>query len=178
MSLQQLTRGALLLAVGVVLPQVFHLFGGTAGTVFLPMHIPVLLAGMLVGPLPGLIVGFFSPVLSHLITGMPPMLPLPILIFMMVELPIMGLVSGLLYRKLRLNIFFSLIAAMLAGRVFLGLTFMFMSGILGYQLPPLWTYISGAVVTGIPGIVIQLILIPLLAYRTERGSSTWAGTSR
>lgn len=179
MNIQHLTRGALLLAMGIILPQVFHLFGWT-GPVFLPMHIPVLLAGILVGPWTGLAVGLFSPIASHLITGggMPPMAPLPMLVFMSFELPVMGLAVGILYRKIKLNIILSLVAAMVVGRAAVGLVIMAMTGFFSYQLPPAWVFVSGAIVTGLPGIVIQMVLIPILALRTERRSSRWGETLR
>ena len=68
MKLRQITGSALLAAVGVLLPQVFHMIGGTVtGAMFLPMHIPVLLAGMLYGPMCGASVGVLAPTLSFLI---------------------------------------------------------------------------------------------------------------
>ncbi len=178
MNVKKLTRGALFLALGIVLPQVFHLIGGpAAGTTFLPMHIPVLLAGMLVCPWAGLYVGVLSPLISHFLTGMPPLAPMPILILMMVELPVMGLAAGLLYRKLKLHILISLPVAMLLGRIALGLAFMALTGIIGLQLPVgMWAYVTGAVTTGLPVIVIQLLLLPVLVKAVERGVPTWNET--
>ena len=66
-----ITHTALYLALAILLPIGFHAFG-FAGRIFLPMHIPVLLAGFLVGPMAGIIVGILAPPLSHLMTSMPP----------------------------------------------------------------------------------------------------------
>jgi niacin transporter len=100
------------------------------------------------------------------------------LIFMMVELPVMRLIAGGLFRKLQFNIAFSLIGAMLSGRVVLGLAIMTMSGLLGFSLPPVWTYLSGSLITGLPGVALQVILIPVLLMATERGTRRWSATSR
>ncbi len=101
--IRKITYGGLLLAIGIVLPQVFHLTGGPAsGATFLPMHIPVLIAGLLLGPAYGLIVGVVTPFLSFLITGMPVVARLP---FMVVELTVYGLVAGFCYHTLGLSRF-------------------------------------------------------------------------
>ena len=71
-SVKKIVYGGLLIAIGVILPQLFHIFGQSAGQTFLPMHIPVILAGMLIGPVWGLGVAVIVPILSSLITGMPP----------------------------------------------------------------------------------------------------------
>jgi len=83
------------------------------------MHIPVLLAGFLAGPVCGLTVGILAPLLSHLLTGMPPTYAVPL---MAAELPVYGLVAGLTYNRLKLNIYLSLIIAMVLGRVMFGLS--------------------------------------------------------
>ncbi|MTI95125.1 MAG: ECF transporter S component [Firmicutes bacterium] len=180
MKLHNLVRGALLLALGVVLPFLFH-STGIAGPVFLPMHIPVLLAGFLVCPWAGIYVGLFSPLISHFITGgaMPPMAPVPQLIFMMVELPVLGLFAALLYRKLKLNISLALPGALIAGRIALGLAVWVFIGVLGYEFAftPL-AFVTTAITTGIPGIAIQLAIIPILVHAVERRRSPWAEISR
>ena len=96
MNIRKLVYTGLLVAVGVLLPQVFHIFGSSAaGMVFLPMHIPVLIGGLLLGPMSGLCIGVAAPLISFGITGMP---PLSNLFFMM-----SGLVSFyfLLYARYR-----------------------------------------------------------------------------
>lgn len=155
-----LTYGALLTAVGVVVPFFFHQFG-MAGKVFLPMHFPVLIAGFLLGPLGGMMVGFLCPTVSALLTGMP---PLPYLSVMVPELMTYGGVSGALYRWSKRNIWMALLGAMAAGRAVLGLTGWVMAHLLDIHLTPV-AFMTGAMVTGLPGIVGQLILIPLLMWR-------------
>jgi uncharacterized membrane protein len=157
---RKLVYTAFFCALGVLLPQVMHALG--AGPVFLPMHIPVLLCGLVCGIAYGAIAGLVSPLLSFLIFSMPPPLVLPL---MMLELPVYGLSAGLLYKKLKLPLFVSLPAAMIAGRIAYALMFWFL--LLGNTAPfapgtTVWAAVSMAVVTGLPGIVIQLVLIPLL----------------
>lgn len=91
----KLVHTALLIALGVVLPIAFH-FAGAMGSVFLPMHIPVLIAGLLLGGKAGLTVGVIAPALSSFFTGMPPVIS--ILPLMIIELALYGVVSGYLYR--------------------------------------------------------------------------------
>ncbi|MEA2031675.1 MAG: ECF transporter S component [candidate division Zixibacteria bacterium] len=159
---------ALYLALGVLLPIGFHSFG-VGGRIFLPMHIPVLLAGFLAGPWSGLAVGLLAPGLSYLLTGMPPTYAVPL---MSLELPIYGFVAGIAYRKLHLNIYLALVIAMLLGR----LMFAFGLLILGRFMDLPYTAIQfiaagGAVWTGFPGILIQLVIIPIIvaAVRRSRG---------
>ncbi|MGH8016455.1 MAG: ECF transporter S component, partial [Candidatus Zixiibacteriota bacterium] len=112
-----ITHTALFLALAVLLPIGFHQLGAS-GRIFLPMHIPPLLAGFLLGPLSGIIVGVLAPGLSHLLTGMPPAYAVPL---MSLELPMYGLVAGMTYDRLRLNIYVSLVLAMIVGRIMFGL---------------------------------------------------------
>jgi uncharacterized membrane protein len=156
---------ALYLALAVLFPIGFHVFG-LAGRIFLPMHLPVLLAGFLAGPVSGLIVGMLAPGLSHLLTGMPPTYAVPL---MSTELPIYGLVAGIAYNRLRLNIYLALIIAMLLGRLMFGVS-LFVLGIF-IDLPyDATAYLStgGAVVSGLPGVIIQLVLIPVLVAAVKR----------
>ncbi len=135
------------------------------------MHLPVLLAGCLVGPLAGTIVGLLAPVLSFLLTGMPPTYAVPL---MSLELPIYGIVAGIAYRKFHLNIYIALILAMIVGRIIFGAGLLLLG--LFMELPytaAQFFSTGGAIVTGIPGIIIQLIVIPLLVAaltRTRLGS--------
>jgi hypothetical protein len=138
------------------------------------MHIPVLLAGFLCGPYFGALTGLVTPLLSTLLTGMPP--PFPMLPIMMCELTMYGFAGGLMYRKLHLPVYVSLPVAMVAGRAVFGL----MLPILLIAAPgnPMLMNMSvwGAVTTGLPGIAIQLALIPLLVGVIERRlpkSETW-----
>lgn len=163
-----ITHIALYLALAVLLPIGFHAFG-LMGRVFLPMHIPVLLAGFLVGPISGLIVGLLAPVISFLLTGMPPSYAVPL---MTLELAIYGLLAGLAYRKLRLNIYVSLLLAMIAGRLMFGLA-LFVLGMfvkLPYTAAAFFSA-GGAVVAGLPGIAVQIVIIPIIVTALRRSVS-------
>lgn len=104
-QVKQLTLSAFFLALGLVLPFAFHSFGPQAGTVFLPMHIPVLLCGFVCGPAYGALVGMLTPLLSSALTGMPPLMPTGIA--MCVELSTYGFLSGWMTKKLPLYPFFN-----------------------------------------------------------------------
>jgi len=159
-----LVLGGLFIALGVIVPQVFHLFGAAAGKVFLPMHIPVMFAGFFAGPVIGLITGILSPVLSSLITGMP---PVPMLYFMMFELGAYGFSAGILFRKYKLNVYVSLIISMLFGRLIYGLVLIVAVNVLGISSLSNISVI-GATITGIPGLIIQLVFVPAVVYLVER----------
>jgi riboflavin transporter FmnP len=156
---------ALFLALALVLPVGFHAFG-IAARLFLPMHIPVLLAGFLVGPASGLLVGLVAPTLSHLLTAMPPTYAVPL---MSMELAMYGLIAGIAYQKLRLNIYIALILAMVLGRLMFGLG-LFVMGMF-MELPyDAATFFStgGAIVSGLPGIAVQLVIIPIIVAAIRR----------
>ena len=166
MKTKQLVLTAMFVALGVVLPQAFHAIPN-AGSVFLPMHIPVLMSGFVAGPLFGLICGVATPLLSHLIFGMP---PAPVLPGMLCELAVYGLMTGLLSRLIKIKnvtakTYIVLILAMLAGRLTYGIlnALVFKAGSYSMQA---WT--SAAFITALPGIVIQLILIPVLIVRLKK----------
>lgn len=165
----KIVYGGLLIALGVLLPQMFHIFGQNAGMMFLPIQIPVIMAGVLLGPSYGGAVGLVVPILSCLLTGMP---PVPKVYFMIFELGTYGFVSGLLARKY--NIYISLCGAMIAGRIVYGLTLII--GVFALQMnAPFMNTIAfvGGITTGIPGILIQLIVIPVLYFALKKGGLTF-----
>lgn len=150
---------ALCAALCVVLPMAFHSIQN-AGQIFLPMHIPVLLCGLMCGWPFGFLCGVLGPLLSSLLTGMPPAAMLP---SMMVECAAYGCVTGLgmqfIHTKKPLaDLYASMVIAMAAGRILAGLakSLIFSPG----TAPFAW--VTTSLVAGIPGIVIQLILIPLV----------------
>lgn len=164
-SAKKMTFSALFLAFGLIVPQAFHLFGGT-GPVFLPMHIPVLLAGFFLGGPSGAIIGLVTPILSSLVTAMP--VP-PILYFMMAELTAYGFLAGFLYKSKKNSIYVALIGAMIGGRIILAAAVTLLQPLLGLKLSPM-VYLSGALLNGIPGMILQLILIPGLVKLLERSN--------
>lgn len=166
---KRIVIAGLLLAVGVIIPYIFHM-SGISGLVFLPMHIPVLLGGFLLPPHLAMLLGMLTPLLNSLVSGMPPLFPVAII--MIVELGFYGLITSLLYRKLKLPSVLTLIISMAVGRIMAGamvfLLAIFFSGDLAPAfLDPIAFIITGAA-TGLPGIIIQLILIPTLIYSIMR----------
>ena len=153
----------LCIALCYVLPIAFHSIG--LGSVLSPMHIPVLLCGIVCGPLYGLACGVVGPVLSSLLSGMPPAMAL---IWMVPELAIYGLVAGLLMRCLPVKHFYgkvyaALAIAMVAGRVAGGIaSALFHLGTAGsYTLS---MFVSSYIVGSLPGIAAHLILVPVLVF--------------
>ena len=156
-SIKKMTLASVCVALCVVLPIAFHSIPD-AGSVFLPMHIPVLICGMICGWPYGLLCGLMGPLLSSVITGMPPVAYLPA---MMVECGTYGLVSGLMLKWVRTgkttgDLYISLVTAMIAGRVISGIAkaLIFSPG-LAFS-----AWITASFVTALPGIAIQLVFLP------------------
>lgn len=162
---KKLVFSALCIAIGVVLPQAFHMIPN-AGSIFLPMHIPVLFCGLLCGALYGGLCGGITCLLSHLIFGMPPAMVFP---GMICELIVYGVVAGLLSMLLKNKnvgiIYVELIVAMFAGRIVAGIlnALIFRAGAYSMQM-----WLAGSFVTALPGIAIQLVLIPILVDRFHK----------
>jgi len=135
--------------------------------VFLPMHIPVLLAGFLVGPGTGLLVGLTTPLISSILTSMPPMMP-PIAPVMVFELGTYGLVAGLLYRRTGNNILVSLLAAMVAGRIVSGIGTALALPLVGLDAVPVWAPFTVGLMTSWPGVLIQIVFVPLIVKAAEQ----------
>jgi niacin transporter len=158
---------SLFLALAIILPVAFHQFG-IAGRIFLPMHIPVLICGFVVGPLAGVIIGLIAPFLSHLLTSMPPAYAVPL---MTLELPLYGLCAGLIYLRLKWNIYVALIFAMIAGRLAFALGLIILGRFVDLPYGALEFFAAGgAVVAGIPGIIIQIIIIPPIVAAIKRAN--------
>lgn len=153
---------AVCIALCYVVPLLFHGVQN-AGRVFLPMHLPVFLCGLICGWQYGLLCGLAGPALSSLLTSMPPAAMLP---SMMLELAVYGCISGLMMRFIRTkntyaDLYISLIAALLCGRVVAGLmqALIFSKG--AYSMT---AWVSGYVVTSWPGTLIQLVLLPSVVF--------------
>ena len=165
-NVKRMVYGGLLIAIGVILPQAFHIFGQSAGQTFLPMHIPVILAGMLIGPLWGARVAVIVPLLSSLITGMP---PVPMLYFMVIELLVYAVVSGLLAKR-NTNTYLNLAITILCGRAVYGLSLVVAVQILSFAPPfaNMTAFLTG-LATGLPGVVLQFVAIPLVMMALKKG---------
>nr|WP_316615438.1 hypothetical protein [uncultured Ruminococcus sp.] len=153
-----------LIALAVVLPQIVHIaLGQPGGVQLLPMYLPVLIGGCLLGSKWALAVGVLSPAVSFAITSLmgSAMPALPRLPFMMAELAVFALVSGLFSKKIYENglwAFPAVILAQLAGRAaFLGLVAIF-QGVAPFSVEMIW----GQIVEGWLGLLIQAIAVPLL----------------
>lgn len=162
-----ISQTALFLALAILLPVAFHALG-IGGRLFLPMHFPAFLAGLVVGPASGLIVGLLAPGISHLLNGMPPAYAVWPMTF---ELIMYGLVAGLLYKKARWNMIVSLIVAMIVGRLAFGGAIWGLSRVMAMPYTAGGYFTGTAMVAGLPGIVLQLILIPILVIAIERRQS-------
>ncbi len=158
---KELVLAALFTAAGVILPIVFHWFG-MAGFIFLPMHIPVLLCGYICGSRYGAACGVLVTVLSSLFTGMPPMYPIGVT--MIFELLAYGALAGYTYKLWKSKpwgIFASLISTMIGGRIVLALVNWALWGMFGFNITA-EAFLMGTFVTALPGIIIQLIAVPVI----------------
>ena len=166
--IRQLVLAALFLALGLALPFVTGQIP-QIGSMLLPMHIPVLLCGLICGWKYGTLVGFVLPPLRYILFGMPPIFPTGIA--MAFELATYGFLSGFLYNRSRwkciVSLYRCLIAAMLGGRVVWGIVRVLLTGIAGE--PFTWQlFLSGAFLSAIPGIVLQLVFIPGMMVTLDR----------
>ena len=167
LQVRRLTYSALCLALALVLP---FLTGQIPqiGSALCPMHLPVLLCGFLCGWPWGLAVGFIAPLLRSVLFGMPPMIPTALA--MAFELATYGAVAGFLYRKFPKTIpgiYTSLLIAMITGRIVWGVARLVLAGVQGNGFT-FAMFLSGAITTAIPGIIVQLVLIPVIVYSLEK----------
>ena len=165
---KNITLAAVFFALGIILP----FFTGQIprfGNMLLPMHIPVFLCGLICGWKYVLGVGFLLPLVRFMLIGMPPFFPTGIA--MAFELACYGLVAGLLYENSRwqciIALYRSIVAAMLAGRIVWGIAQILLLGLSGSVFT--WQmFLAGAFLNAIPGIIIQLILIPAVMVALNR----------
>lgn len=167
-SVRNLILTSLFICLGVLIPYITGHAAGIPGNILLPMHLPVLLCGFICGWQYGAVCGLITPLVSSLLTAMPPLWPmLPI---MACELLIYGVISGLTYRKFKWNIYASLITAMAAGRVVYGLIFALLTTVSTQPIKA--AGVGAAIITGIPGILIQLVFIPILVKAVEQNQKS------
>ena len=162
-----LTLSGLFLALALVMP---FLTGQIPqiGSMLCPMHIPVLLCGFFCGGGMGFLVGLIAPVLRSFLFGMPPMFP--VAICMAFELAAYGLVSGVLHRMLpekKWAVYAALLIAMVLGRIVWGIAMMACVSSTGGQFG-MEAFLAGAVTTALPGIILQLVLIPVIVIAMEK----------
>lgn len=165
---KNIALSAMFMAVGMILP----FFTGQIpqiGKMLLPMHIPVLLCGLICGWQYGAVVGFVLPLFRSVLLGMPPLFPTAAA--MAFEMAAYGFVAGFLYNRSRwqcvISLYRSLLVAMLAGRLVWGIVQIVFLGITGSAFT-FEMFLAGALLNAIPGILVQLILIPAIMVALNR----------
>ena len=167
LQIRRLTYAALYLAIAMVLPLITGQIP-EIGSALCPMHIPALLCGFMCGWPWGLAVGFIAPILRSVVFGMPTMFPGAVA--MAFELAVYGGMAGFLQQKLprRKGVTFAvLLISMIMGRIVWGTVRVVLAGLSGSTFT--WElFLAGAFTNAIPGIILQLVLIPILVVAMER----------
>lgn len=171
MNLRKILLTSLFLAITLILPFITGQIL-TIGNMLLPMHIPVILCGLICGWQHGFTIGFIAPILRGVMFGMPPLMPIGI--SMAFELSVYGMVSGYVFYILKekmgydmLSIYISLIVSMIAGRMMWGMVRYLIALLFG--IPFSWhIFVTSAFITALPGIIVQLILIPVLMVSVKK----------
>ena len=166
-DIKKMTLSAMLMALAFVLP----FFTGQIpqiGKMLCPMHIPVLLCGFFCGAPWGMLVGFVAPILRSFVLGMPIMFPTALC--MAFELATYGFITGLLHSRMpkkKWCVYVSLISAMVIGRLIWGMAMFACMGFDATQFG-MAAFLGGAVTTAIPGIILQLVLVPIVVITLEK----------
>ncbi len=154
-ELRQIPLTAFLAVAGILFPQIFHLFG--LGAVFLPMFLPVMLGGLLLSWRFALTLAVITPAASWLFTGMPPLIP-PVLPVIIAELVLISLILSVMYVRFKLNFWLTLITAIVADRLLLFVLVSLIAPQFGWTHP---LFSTALVVSGLPGIFLQITVLPL-----------------
>jgi len=165
LTARELAMGGLFGALALVLPALFHIVA-LAGPVFLPMYLPVAALAFLGTTRVAAIVGALVPLISAALTGMPPISP-PIALFMSGELLALSLVCGLSYHRLRLPVVVCILLGSAASRCVLAVEVAAVGPLFGFR-PALWKYVVGGIITGWPGLLLQLVVIPAVVRAVGR----------
>lgn len=167
-NIRNLTISGFMLALGLVLP---FLTGQIPqiGRALLPMHLPVFLCALICGWKYGLLVGAVMPLLRHLLFTMP---PFQVAIAMTFEMATYGLVAGYIYFKMKKSnplaaVYTALVSAMILGRIVWGIAQMILMGVQGNSFG-FQAFLGGALFSAIPGIILQLVLVPALILLLEK----------
>jgi hypothetical protein len=166
LQIKKICLAGLFLVLGWLLPIVTGRIP-SIGNMLCPMHIPVLLCGFILGPWYGLLIGFITPITRFLIFGMPALYPSALC--MMFELATYGLVSGTIVKILNdrfkinylISIILSLLFAMIMGRIVWAIA-RFTCGLFDQNSFTWKMFLAGGFINAWPGILIQLIFIPIL----------------
>lgn len=166
--LTNLVLSAMFMAMGLVLP---FLTGQIPqiGSMLLPMHIPILLCGFICGPQYGLVIGVATPLLRSVLFSSPVLYPTAV--SMSFELAAYGFLSGYLFKKSKWqcirSLYRCLIITMIWGRIVWGIAQMFLLFGAAERFS-VSAFVSGAVLNAIPGIILQLVLIPTLMLALDK----------
>lgn len=158
-KLKRLLLASVFLALGAVLP-LFTMQIKEIGDSLLPMHLPVMLCGLICGAKYGGAIGLILPFFRAVTFGMPPLFPNAV--WMALELATYGFVIGLLYARKphgTARLYACLIAAMLTGRIVWGISKAVLLGLRG-SVFTFGAFISGGFADAALGILLQLVLIP------------------
>lgn len=163
---KKIVLSAMFISLGLLLP-FLTLQIPAVGKMLAPMHFPIMLCGFICGWQYGLVTGFITPLLRSALFGMPVLYPMAFA--MAFELAAYGLLCGLLYQilpKKKLCVYPALILSMIAGRIVYGGVMFAIMGVshVDYSLAIWW---SKTVMDAIPGIILQLILIPVIMIALE-----------
>ena len=168
LDIKRMVLAALFIAIGMILPFVTAQVP-SIGRMLLPMHIPVLLSGFVVGWPYGLAIGLILPLFRSFLLGMPPLFPTALA--MTFELGAYGFLTGFLYEYLPKKsgyIYTNLIVSMLGGRLVWGVVSLFLYG-LNNQTFSWQLFMGGAFLNAVPGIVLQILVVPVIVIALERG---------
>jgi hypothetical protein len=157
---RRLTLSALFIALGVLLPIFFH--GVGLGAVFVPMFWPVAASAFFLPVFYICCVGILAPILSMLLTGMP---PVPMLYIMIAELGVLGIVTSYFYLKTRWGLFWPLCIAVFASQIAHFIAIIPLAGLLGL---PSWLTAFPMILKGLPGLVLLLVIMPMLLSKVKR----------
>jgi hypothetical protein len=158
-EINNLVIAVLFTALGIAVPILFHLVG--LGSVFLPMYLPLIIGAFLLTGVNALLMGIFTPLISALLTGMPPFYP-PIVFIMSVQLGVVCFFISYVTHRFKVNILITLALAIAIDRMLLIVFY--------YMIIPLFhinfgLYTAYDLLKGIPGIILILVLVPLLVPR-------------
>jgi hypothetical protein len=172
-GIKKLTLSATFLAMGFILPM---FFGNTPliGRMLLPMHLPIFLCALICDWKHGLCIGLILPLLRSALLSVPVFYPTAISVAL--EMATYGAVSGIIYSKRRskslIYLYAALLVSMIAGRMVSCVVEMFLLGIVGNTFV-FQTFLTGTLLYGIPGIIIQLILIPAVMTLLKKTTLPW-----
>lgn len=167
MPSRQIAISGTLIALGLILP---FLTGQIPriGNMLLPMHLPVLLAGYVVGAPLGFLIGFMLPLLRYLLFGSPPLYPTAVA--MAFELACYGFLTGFLYKLLpqkKLYVFVNLIITQIIGRLIWGLVSRPLFALSGIVFT-CQAFVTLGFINAIPGLILQIVFIPSIVMTLQQ----------